>query len=284
MIERMRRFSLAILALAVSGFAQKFEVASIKPNRASDNRRMIGMRPGGRFSATGISLKELLALAYDVRQYQLSGLPSWADSDRYDIDAKPEGPIQTPREPDRMPTDAEMWTQRQKTGAMVADLLEQRFALKIHRETKEMPVYTLIVAKNGPKLEESRPDAPDVVPGASGRGPAPGGGRGPGRAQMMSMGPGGIAAQEMPIAMLVSQLSSILGRNVIDKTNLTGRYDIKLTFTPDDGKALRNGEPASEAGPSIFTAIQEQLGLKLEPSKGPVDLIVVDHVEKPTEN
>jgi uncharacterized protein (TIGR03435 family) len=158
-----------------------------------------------------------------------------------------------------------------------------------------MPVYNLVIGKNGLKMAESQPSAPDVVPGASGRGPdgARGpdsgrgieGGRGPMRAQMMSMRRGEIAAQEVPITLLVNQLSSILGRNVIDKTGLTGRYDIKLTFTPEDSQsALRNGEPAPETGPSIFTAVQEQLGLKLEPSKGPVDLIVVDHVDKPTEN
>jgi uncharacterized protein (TIGR03435 family) len=284
----MQRLILAFAAFALSGFAQKFEVASIKPNHANDGRRMIGMRPGGRFTAAGISLKELLAFAYNVRDYQLSGLPSWADSDRYDIDAKPEGPMDGPT-PGKMRSDAEMQTQRQKIGAMMADLLEQRFGLKIHRETKEMPVYALVVAKNGPKLVESKPDAPDMVPTPSGRGPAPDaiatGGRGPIRGERMSIRPGEILAQEMPLSFLANQLSSTLGRNVIDKTGLTGHYDIKLTWTPDDTEfARKNGEPAPDSGPSIFTAVQEQLGLKLESSKAPVDLIVVDHVEKPTEN
>jgi len=294
----MHRISLAIACLAVTAWGQKFEVASIKPNKENDHRVMFGMQPGGRFSATGVSLRRLMVFAYGIRDYQLSGLPAWADSDRYDINAKAEGAADDAAPQDRPPTQAEMQTRQEKTRAMLQDLLADRFGLQIHRETKEMPVYNLVVAKNGPKLVESKNDAP------SGSGDAPirvggmavGGSEGPSRSQMVRIGRGQISGDRVPMTMLVNQLSANLGRNVIDKTGLTGSYDVKLTWTPEEGQMMipgggpggaGEGRPeagAIDSGPSIFTAIQEQLGLKLEPAKGPVEMIVVDKADKPTEN
>jgi len=268
-----------VLVLAGFAFAQKFEVASIKPSKADPHRVMIGMRPGGRFTAEGASLKQLVSMAYNVRDHQIVGLPAWADSDRYDIDAKPEGvsdaaPSAAPNSP---PNPAQMQAQQEKMRAMLRDMLEDRFSLKIHKDSKEMPIYALVVAKGGPKLEEYA-DAP----GASNQ------------PNMMRMGRGQINANGVPIGLLVNQLAGMVGRSVIDKTGLTGRYNIKLTWSPDPGEggALRGPgpgpdgppPPSSDSGPSIFTALQEQLGLRLESQKGPVELIVVDKVEKPTGN
>jgi uncharacterized protein (TIGR03435 family) len=295
----MNRVCLLIAALAVITSAQKFEVASIKPNKENDHRVMIGMAPGGRFTAHGVTVKQLISMAYGVRDHQLTGLPGWAESERYDISAKPEGaPPENAAPPNRMPSEAEMQTQQEKMRAMMKDLLADRFGLKVHPETKEMPVYALVVAKNGSKLEESKEGAPPIVD-FGGRGPMAGG-RGPGSddvrqtrgGPMMRMGRGQITAQDMRMPMLVEQLSRTLGRNVIDKTGLTGKYDVKLNWTPDEsqpaafpgGDGPRTDAATPETGPSLFTAIQEQLGLKLESQKGPVEVIVVDHIEKATEN
>ena len=293
----MQRISLAIACLAISASAQKFEVASIKPNKENDHRIMFGMQPGGRFSATGVTLKRLMVFAYGVREYQLTGLPAWADTDRYDISAKAEGAADAAPQ-DRPPTPAEMQTRQEKTRAMLQDLLADRFGLVMHRETKELPVYNLVVGKNGPKLVETPADPPsgsgDAPIRVGGLTVAPGAGQGA-RAQMISIGRGQISGSRMAMPMLVNQLSANLGRNVIDKTGLTGLYDIKLTWTPEEGQTMMpppganpgEGRPDSaplDSGPSMFTAIQEQLGLKLEPGKGPVEMIVVDKADKPTEN
>jgi len=283
---------LLVLVFAASGWAQKFEVASIKPNREGGNRVMIGLRPGGRFNAEGVSVKMLITFAYGIRDYQLTGLPSWADSDRYNISAKPEGAgPETPPDPSKIPSEAEMKTQGEKTRAMVANMLEERFGLKIHRETKELPVYALVVGKNGPKLLDAKEGNPDILDfGGRGRGPGPDDVKQVRRGEGMRMGRGQFAGQEVTAATLATQLSTILGRNVIDKTGLTGKYDVKLSWTPDESQPAMLKDPTNAAastpdsGPSIFTAIQEQLGLKLDSQKGPVEIVVVDHIEKPTEN
>ena len=296
----MHRACILLAAFAAAAWAQKFEVASIKPNHSGDRRVGIGIQPGGRFNATNVTVKLLITMAYGIRDHQLSGLPGWAEAEHYDITAKPEGaPPENAGTERKMPTEAEMQTQQEKMRAMVQDLLADRFGLKVHRETKELPVYALVVAKNGPKLEESKEGAPDIVDfGGRGRGPDEGKIRGPDdvkqtrRGPMIRMGRGQLAGQEMRIPMLVEQLSRITGRNVIDKTGLTGKYDIKLNWTPDEaqgagfggGDGPRPDAAPADTGPSLFTAIQEQLGLKLESQKGPVEVIVVDHIEKATEN
>jgi uncharacterized protein (TIGR03435 family) len=154
-------------------------------------------------------------------------------------------------------------------------LLKDRFKLEFHRETKELPTYALVVGKGGSKLKKS-----EIEDGGSDR---------PGRGGMMRMGRGQINAQGIPMAGLANQLSQQLGRSVIDKTELTGDYDIKLEWTPDanEGGAFRGAEAHEEArpeGPSLYTALQEQLGLKLESSKGMVEILTVDKAEKPSEN
>jgi uncharacterized protein (TIGR03435 family) len=170
---------------------------------------------------------------------------------------------------------------------MLQALLADRFKLSIHRETKELPVYALVAAKNGPKLQEAKADAtyPNGIKGPDGVA----------RGGMMRIGGGEVTGQGLPIANLTRMLSQQLGRTVIDKTGLTGKYDFTLQWTPDESQgpmfkgadgAPPGGNPAppESSGPSLFTAIQEQLGLKLESQKGPVEIIVIDHVEKPSQN
>jgi bla regulator protein BlaR1 len=286
----MRGFVLAIV-LGVSAWGQKFEVASIKPDHTGDRRTMFGMMPGGRFSATNVTVKQLIWFAYGLRgDYLLQGLPGWADSDHYDVVATPEK-----EEPGKMDQEEAQKAMRIR----LQNLLAERFGLKVHPETKELPVYVLVVAKGGPKLVESKEGAPDLVQPYDGRGGlAPGagvrtkeGGRaGGGRPSVMRAGRGMFTAQEASITALAEQLSMTIGRKVIDHTGLTGKYDIQLHWTPDPAEQGPKGpvdpgaEPPAENGPSLFTAIQEQLGLKLDSQKGPVEVYVIDHIEKPTEN
>jgi len=270
----MRKYIAGLILAAGFGASQSrpsFEVASIKPSSGDMHRTMVGIQPGGRFNASGVTTKLLIQQAYGIKDFQITGGPGWIGSDRYDISAKPEGPAN-----------------QDQLKLMLQSLLEDRFQLKMHPETKEMPVYALVVAKDGPKLKEVNEPAPDSVE-TGGRGNP--GGRG-GRQGLMRMGRGQLSGQAVGLDMLVTQLSNILGRAVIDKTGLKGKYDLTLEWAPDEsqGMMFRGGPPDAgatspdTAGPSIFTALQEQLGLRLESQKGAVQIFVVDRVEKPSEN
>ncbi len=232
---------------------KEFEVASIKPSAPGGRGVRLQMAPGGRLDASNVTVKILIQQAYGVKDFQISGGPGWINSDRYDLVAKADSDIG--RHEELMP--------------LMQKLLADRFQLTIHRDTKELPIYALVVGKNGPKLKESASDNP-----------------GP----QIRMGRGLIDGRGMGLDMLASQLSNPLGRTVLDRTGLKGQYDIKLEWTPEDGPGHGPGDgpeaapPPDTTGPSIFTALQEQLGLKLETQKGPVEIIVIDRIEKPTEN
>ncbi len=262
-----------------------FEVASIKPNASGDNRVMMQRAAGGRVNASGFSLKMLMRNAFRIQDFQIIGGPAWIASDRWDIQAKSEENA-TPAQVDEM----------------LQTLLADRFGLKYHKETRELSTYALVVGKNGPKLEPAKadaPEAPTVVPFGRGQGLGERGQVAVGRGQVVVGGSGGqmqIAGGGMSMAQFAQLLGNNLGRTVIDKTGLTGLYDIKLTWTPEPGQGLMPpGAPVPGSGdrgasspdgplPSIFTAIQEQLGLKIDSTKGPIEVLVIDRVEKPTGN
>ncbi len=260
-----------------------YEVASINPNRSGDMRIGIRFLPG-RFSTTGATVKQLIALAYDVRNFQVSGGPSWISSDKYDIDAKE--PDVLAEELAKLPPDQ----RREKMGLLIQSLLADRFQLEVSHGTKELPVYALVVGKNGPKIQQAKAD--DTYPNGM-KGPD---GRALGHGGMMGMAPGQLTGQGVPLAFLVQQLSQQLGRSVLDQTGLKGNYDFTLKWTPDQSSAAMfqgppgggpgsdNAPPPDSSGPSIFTAVQEQLGLKLESTKGPVEILIIDHIAQPTEN
>jgi uncharacterized protein (TIGR03435 family) len=255
---RMLAMGVAISALTTAQL--QFEVASIKPNHSGGNRMGISMEPGGRFVATNVALKTLITMAYDLKDNQVSGLPGWADSDRFDITAKPESGTRVKDGDERV---------------MIQALLADRFKLNFHKETRELPIYALVVAKNGLKMQASKGNANfDDDAGAKSM-PGPGRG-GPGIRRTR----GEINGANVKVDMLADQLSSIVGRSVIDKTGLTGDYDFALKYTPDSADAAAADSP----NPSIFVAVQEQLGLKLEAQRGPVDLYIIDRIEKPSEN
>ena len=255
----------------------RFAVASIKPAAPDSEHFMFGVRPmpGGRISASNVTLKMLIERAYGLQGFQLSGGPGWADTERYNIEAKPETPVENE------------WKE------MLQNLLVDRFRLEFHRETKELPIYALVLAKNdgelGPKMVESKEGScaerdPSKLPGPPGPGQLPYCGNVLGGAGQLT----GTAARVGDVAVM---LSLSVGRKVIDRTGLTGKYDIKLKYIPDENQRsiAPPGAPppavaADTSGPSLFTALQEQLGLKLESQKGPVEVFVIDHAEKPSKN
>jgi bla regulator protein blaR1 len=254
----------AIALTALAAIAQTptmpkaFDVAAIKPNSSSDNRVMLNMPGGGRFIATGVNTRLLIQQAYNVRDFQISGGPGWMATDRWDINAQAEGM------PDRMPPGA--------LAPMLQSLLEDRFQLKAHRETKEMSIYAIQIAKGGPKIKENSGE------------PGP----------RIGMGRGHLSVKKGTLQMLATQLSNQTGRVVVDQTGLKGDYDFELDWTPDLGQGGGPFGPFPEGpgappppnpnGPTLFTAIQEQLGLRLESTKGPVETIVIDRIEKPSDN
>jgi uncharacterized protein (TIGR03435 family) len=271
----------AFLLLSASAIAQaekhlEFEVASVKPAAPDQRGMFIRPTPGGRLNITNMTLKELIVIAWNVQPYEISGGPPWLDSARYDITAKAENSFK-----------------EGELRRMLQSLLSDRFQLTIHRETKELPVYALTLARKdgklGPGLTETKEGA-CTPPDPSKPLPPPGPGvSAPCGGFMMQVR--ALKASSIPIGQITAPLSRFLGRRVIDKTGLTGKYDINLEWTPDETQVAQMILPpdapkpsVDPAGPSIFTAVQEQLGLKLESQKGPVEIIVIDRAEKPSEN
>jgi uncharacterized protein (TIGR03435 family) len=250
----------------------EFEVASIKTGPPGARGWAIVPFPGGRLQGKNVSLKRLIAMAYSVTDNQVFGDVNWLTSEGFDFEAKASGPATVP-----------------ELRLMVQSLLDDRFKLKIHRETRELPIYSLVLARTGEKLGPGLVEAPNGDCGVSVTPQAP-----PPKGVVVpntpcggvGANPSGIHGQRARIAQLADRLSTMLGRPVLDETGLRGSYDIALTLTPD----ARPPEPpagataADPTGPSLFTAIQEQLGLKLQGGKGPVDVIVIDAVEKPSAN
>jgi len=304
---------LAAGASAQSEAVPEFEVASIKPApppTANMIRVQMHGGPGsddpGRLDWQNVSLRNMLTNAFNLKEYQLQG-PDWLNTERFDVSAKI--PANTTREQFRL---------------MLQKLLADRFKMTFHHETKEHAAYALTVAKGGPKLKESDPNdtsgfAPMAMPGRGGdiqmRAAAPppppppgaargGGGPGPGgplpgRGGMMRMMPGHFEAKKTTVDGLVNMLSNLTGKPVVDETGLKGIYDFTLDYSPEsaEGPTMMAPPPAgggevrmpsaSEpgSGATIYSAVQQQLGLKLEPKKLPLDHVVIDRMEKiPTEN
>ncbi|HUB52346.1 MAG TPA: TIGR03435 family protein [Terracidiphilus sp.] len=243
-----------------AAFAPAFDVVSIKPHPPSPGPSEgygWGTAPKG-FSATGIKTSMLIVFAYDLHTPdEILNSPAWARTDGFDVKAKSDEPTaavlqkMSDAEADRM------------LKQMLRPVLADRFQLRIHHETRQLPVYNLVVAKSGPKMKASA-----ATDGSTGS----------------SMSNGYISGQGVPVAALAFNLSNEVGRQVIDKTGLTGNYDFELKWTPDEMQAAPESSDDDDSGASVFAAIQEQLGLKLESAKGPVDVLVIDHIERPSEN
>lgn len=232
-----------------------FEVATIKPTKPDEQHLMLGF-DGSRFKTVNTSLSKLLSFSYGVHTKQLTGLPAWAETDKYDITAKP---------------DVAGLPNKKQLQQMVQKLITDRFNLTFHREKKELSVYVLSVAKTGPKLTKS--ENQDGRPGFG------------------LHGLGGLSIRNANMGDFCGLMQeAVLDRPVVDQTELAGRYDFTLNWTPDDSQYEGMGAKAppptdsTSPPPNLYTAIQEQIGLKLDATKAPADVLVIDHVEKPSEN
>ncbi len=229
--------------------AADFEVASIKANHSGHNA--IGNHfTEQQMSWTNTPLFVLITNTYRLRNYQVIGAPAWTHSENWDIDAKSAGK-----------------TTMAEKNEMLARLLAARFHLQFHRETRELAIYKLVIAKGGVKMKEVKDGEKRDHPGG------------------ISNRDSHLQGWAQPVNMLVSFLSgSYLNQPIVDETGLTAKYDFDLKWTADPNQAYQRDEAADPNGPSLFAAIQEQLGLKLEAAKGPVEVLIIDHVERPAEN
>jgi uncharacterized protein (TIGR03435 family) len=279
--------SVALLLLLSNGFSGRglaqpnpaplrphFEVASIKENRSGNGPVSVtGVNRGDRLTATNISVATLITLAYKVQFYQMTGGPAWLISDRFDIVAK---------------ADAEA-AARSPMLPMLQTLLEDRFELRTHRENREMAVFALTLAKDGPKLKrvaegDCEVPAPGTPPPAlsPGQKPIPACGSWYGSGTRVS-------GRRVSMEQITTLLRGILGRTVIDQTGLTGYFDFDFEWTPDSqhvsaGDPDQSSTAVDSGAPTAVTAIQEQLGLIVKSTKGQVEMLVVDHIQRPSEN
>jgi len=275
--------TLTAIAQAPVREAQSFEVASVRPNTSGDARSTSQILPGGRYTAINVPARLLIINSYSLQPQQLIGAPDWISSERFDIVAKAEGEFEPPESRDT-PSQVQL---------MMQSLLAERFKLKVHREPREVDIYALVPVRTdgrlGPELKPSATDC-EAVRAARGKGGPPPEPPKPGERPQCGawVGAGELVAGGQPLLELVSMLSGTVGRSVIDRTGLKGTYDIYLKWTPDivrqrgPGETVRiNGVEFDPSGPSIFTALQEQLGLKLESERGTVEALVIDHIERP---
>jgi uncharacterized protein (TIGR03435 family) len=226
----------------------EFEVASIRPHPGAVTVSSNNIT-GATYRGVAITLIDLATDAYGVQYNQVSGGPGWSSSDRFDVEAKAGGDVPL------------AWD---RARPMLQTLLAQRFKLKVHRETREVPAFDLVVAKGGPKFKENTD--PNV--------------QHPGMAMYVDSSGAHYKSTKAPVARLIPQLSLNLDRRpVVDKTGLTGGYDFTLDWVRDNSPAAVDSNL-----PTLVTALQEQLGLKLEPSKTTLDMVLIDSAEKPTEN
>jgi uncharacterized protein (TIGR03435 family) len=259
MAVRRHLLPLAAIALCARAAVQTptrppaFDVASIHVNNTeTDGHHHIFNNPAeSHFRTRNLALRDLIQFAYGLPDSQILGGPSWLDSIMFDVDAKSDSTVDGQLH--ALPTDQA----RHQKQLMVQALLADRFQLKTHQETRQLPVYTLAVARGGPRFQPSKINGTTIDTG---------------RTRLH------IAGSDDTMSILARELARILGRVVLNQTGLSGRYDLRLQWTPDDTS------PGPSEPPGIFTAIQEQLGLKLESGRGPVPVLVIDSVEMPAAN
>lgn len=248
---------------AATGPLPQWDVALVKPHAADDNRMMWQMTEDG-LSLVNLPLEQMICSAWNLKPYQVSGLSGWMKDMRFDLTAKVSS--------DDVAAYKKLNTVQRRE--MLQKLLAERFQLKVHTETKTLPVYDLVVDKGGPKLkvstaiaapsdEEMRANPEKYKKG------------------FMTFGPGMYEGSGVQVRSLASQLANEVGKPVNDKTGLTGSYDITLRYQPESAAA---GSGDGGDAPSVFTAVEDQLGLKLVADKGPVETLVVDAAEKPEGN
>ncbi|HUK30007.1 MAG TPA: TIGR03435 family protein [Candidatus Acidoferrum sp.] len=256
-----------------------YEVVSIKPDNSPGFPNVTVGEDG--LTILNIQLMPLFYSAFGVGKDQVIGAPDWLNTDKYDINAK--------IDPETADALKKLSADDRKVARqhMMQMIFIDRCNLKFHRDTKDLQVYNLVIGKNGPKIQQSKID-PATAPA-------------PNAANNIRAGRGGVVEfRALPMTALVQILSQQLGATIVDKTGLTGLYDFTWNFAPDGGQGRGGGDgtppaggagggggsmlPADPGGVSIFTQVQELLGLKLESSKGPIEVIVIDHIERPSDN
>jgi uncharacterized protein (TIGR03435 family) len=259
----MRQLVLGICLISAIGVAAQeaatFDVATVKANKSGDTNGMLRRLPGGRLTATNMPLRPMITFAYQLAGYQLVGGPSWIDSARYDVVAKMDG----------NPLPAAPGAGADPMQIALRNLLADRFKLKVHRETRELDIYALVMLRPGTPGPSLTPTKQDCAAAAAAmqRGGIQG-------------GPGRLKFGGLPTASFAQAFSGPSGRMVVDRTGLTGSWDFELNYAPDQRSQAQAGNAAADPDlPSFFTAIQEQLGLKLESTKGPVDVVVIDSID-----
>jgi uncharacterized protein (TIGR03435 family) len=249
--------SRAIDVIAQAPSQQDFEVASIRRSEPGNLRgSTFEFLPGGVLRIANGTLRAILETAYDVREFQILGGPGWVNSERYDILA---------RSADSVSNEAGATNDVKAVRLRLQALLRQRFNLEVHRETRELPEYALEVAKKGPKLIQD-----DASNGSNNARTG------------IQRSCGQMIGTNTTVANLSLMLARQLDRPVLDRTGLTGKYNFQFAWTPDTGPC--SGSPESSNAPSIFTALEDTLGLRLESMKGPVDTLIIDRAERPSEN
>jgi uncharacterized protein (TIGR03435 family) len=265
--------SLALIA-PIAAQTPSFEAASVKKNAGGGPPGMeIRVTPNGGFIATNVPLRTLVREAFRVQDYQLIDLPGWAEGERFDITARSGAAT-----PDWQP--------------MVQSLLRDRFSLVSRRETRDMPIYAVSLARGdgrlGPRLQAVTKDMTDYCAGQR----LPEAQRPPANPAVfcgMRQSIGTVQGRDLPLTALWRFVAQQAGRAIVDRSGLTGNFVFELTWTPEqfanrETPAVVNGNAIDPNGPSLFTALQEQLGLKLDAQRGPVDVVVVDRIDRPTEN
>jgi len=250
-----------VFTIAAGAQQQEFEVASVRPSSSDDPRTLLQVMPGGGLRTSGATMKFLISLAYDLTPFQIVDGPEWVDSARFDVIGKTETATDSEKQPPD-PTRLTAQELKDRQGLMrpkLQNLLAERFQLRLHRETREQPVYALLVGKSGIRFERTQGDFRGV-----------------------HIARNQISGERATIEMLAGALANQLRRPVLDRTGLVGTFDFKLEWAPQAEESSTVSADAS--GPSIFTALQEQLGLRLESTRGSVDVLVVDHVERPSQN
>jgi bla regulator protein blaR1 len=255
-----------------SAITPAYSVTSIKVNRSGDKLHTRFQVSPDKLTISGATLQSLIEEAYGVQADQISSAPGLLGSERYDIEARTDPSVAGQL------NDLNQAQSMDVNRRMLQQLLADKFKLTLHSEAKVLPQYALTVAEGGSKLQKASPG--DTYPNGV---QDPLGHKG---ARMMFMGGKGgpVTGQGVPISNLVGVLSRQLGRTVVDQTGLTGDFDFTLKWTPDDNPRGPDGTPSPETLSSITSAVQEQLGLKLEPQTGPVQILIIDHVEAPAEN
>jgi uncharacterized protein (TIGR03435 family) len=243
-----------------------FDVASVKREAGIVSGMTFAARPGGTLTVINNELTNVIDNAYGIRRYELIGGPDWINSDRYNIQAKASGDV--PRE---------------EMMLMLRSLLEDRFTLKVHRETRELPIYVMTTAKGGLRVPPARDGSCVAFDPKNPRRSSPGQPRTPVCGNNhITLNTWNATSIEMSEA--AAALVGVLGRNVVDKTGVSGRFDIHLQWTPDQAPDGADSVASDASAVSLFTALEEQLGLKVESSRGPVAVVVIDHVERPTDD